>query len=115
MLKTVPELLAAIEPPVRKISAQEAAAECANNGGIVIDVREPAEHMSSPAPGAINIPRGVLEMKVLELFKDADKPIYLHCASSARAQLAAAQLAKLGYTNVSVMTCSVPDIQQALA
>jgi rhodanese-related sulfurtransferase len=51
-------------------------------------------------------------MKMLELEKDAAKPIYLHCASGARAKLSAEQLIKMGYENVSVITCSLATIKQ---
>lgn len=115
MLKTIPERIAAIDPPARTVTAEQAAKECETNHGIVIDVREPAEHMVNPAPGAINFPRGVLEMKMLETVKDPTTPIYLHCASSARAKLAAEQLRLIGYENISVMTCDVPTIQKHFA
>ena len=113
MLLTIQERLAAIDPAPRKVTAAEAAKERAELKGSVIDVREPAELANSPANGAINIPRGVLEMKMLELVKDPGTPIFLHCASGARAMLAAEQLAKMGYQHIAVMTCDVPTIQKA--
>ena len=115
MLKAIPQLLDEIRPHVRCISAKQAAAEQFQNQGLVIDVREPAEHLNSPASGAINIPRGLLEMKVLEIEKDQRKPIYLHCATSARALLSAEQLQRIGYENVTVITCDIGKIQQACA
>jgi len=110
MIKTLKQLLDDITVPIRTLSASEAAAERKENAGLLIDVREPAEHLASPALGAVNIPRGVLEMKMIELVQDASHPLYLHCASSARARLAAEQLLRLGYTNVTVITCAVPII-----
>lgn len=115
MLRTIQERLAAIDAPIRKLSASEAAQEIATNNGLMIDVREPSEHSNSPAEGAINIPRGVLEMKMLEIAKQEDKPIYLHCASGARAMLSAEQLSKMGYTHLAVITCDVPTIQQTFS
>lgn len=115
MLLTIQERLAAIQPQPRKITAAQAAAEKAQHDGFVIDVREPAEHATSPAKGAINIPRGVLEMKMLELVKDPGTPVYLHCASGARAMLSAEQLSRMGYQHVSVVTCDVPTIQKAFS
>ena len=112
MLKTIPELLQSASKTIRKITASEASVEMQQNNGLLIDVREPAEHADKAATGAINIPRGLLEMKILELEKDAQRPIYLHCATSARATLSAEQLARVGYTNVSVITCNVDTIQQ---
>ena len=113
MLKTIPELLHDAALNVRCIKAPIAAAERTKNNGLLIDVREPIEHSEKSADGAINIPRGLLEMKLMEIEKDPKRPIYLHCASSARAILSAEQLGRIGYTNVSVITCNVDDIQKA--
>ncbi|WP_412971298.1 rhodanese-like domain-containing protein [Glaciecola sp. MF2-115] len=112
MLKTIPELLQEAGKNVRRISAESAQRELDENKGLMIDVREPAEHQAKGAPGAINIPRGLLEMKLMEIEKDPARPIYLHCATSARATLSAEQLVRLGYTNVSVITCDVDTIKK---
>ncbi|MBT1450061.1 rhodanese-like domain-containing protein [Glaciecola sp. XM2] len=113
MLKTIPDLLSEVKPNVRCISADVAAKEREQNNGLLIDVREPAEHAAKPAVGAINIPRGLVEMKLMEIEKDPQRPIYLHCATSARAMLSAEQLARVGYTNVTVITCDMDTIQKA--
>ncbi|MFT6896077.1 MAG: phage shock protein E [Paraglaciecola sp.] len=113
MLKTVPQLLSEARQHIRCVTAQAAVSERNENNGLLIDVREPAEHITKPAFGAINIPRGLLEMKMLDLEKDASRPIYLHCATSARAILSAEQLARIGYENVSVITCAMDEITQA--
>lgn len=112
MLKTVPELIKDVKQNVRCIDAQTAISERAENKGWLIDVREPAEHTATPAKGTINIPRGLLEMKMLELEKDPNRAIYLHCATSARAALGAEQLKRVGYENVSVITCKLDEIQR---
>jgi rhodanese-related sulfurtransferase len=112
MLKPMSELLQQARQNVQLITAQKAAEELKQNKGLLIDVRESAEHFAAPAVGAINIPRGVLEMKIMEIEKDPERPIYLHCASSLRATLAAEQLARVGYTNVSVITCKMDEIQK---
>ena len=113
MLKTIPELLHDAALHVRCIKAPIAARERTENNGLLIDVREPGEHSEKSADGAFNIPRGLLEMKLMEMEKDPKRPIYLHCATSARAILSAEQLARVGYTNVSVITCNMDDIQKA--
>lgn len=112
MLKTLSLLLQQATQNVQLITAQKAAKEMAENHGLLIDVRESAEHFASPAVGAINIPRGVLEMKMLEIEKDPERPIYLHCASSLRASLAAEQLERIGYTNVSVISCKMDEVHK---
>ena len=97
---------------VQFITAKEAAQDISQNKGLLIDVREPAEHAATPAIGAINIPRGVLEMKMLEIEKDPKRPVYLHCASSLRAALAAEQLARIGYENINVISCKIDEVQK---
>lgn len=114
MLLTIKQRLERIPYPIRTVTAEEAKAECAQNGGTVLDVREATERDNSPVDGSLHIPRGVLEMQALEKFKDADTPLYLHCASGARAQLAAEQLIALGYQHVSAISCELPAVQRAL-
>ncbi|MCI5147190.1 MAG: rhodanese-like domain-containing protein, partial [Candidatus Electrothrix sp. AR3] len=57
---------------------------------LIVDVREPDEYASGHLPGAINIPRGLLEFKIwkhIEFPKntDVDKHIYLYCKVGGRA------------------------------
>ncbi|WOH38496.1 rhodanese-like domain-containing protein [Thalassotalea fonticola] len=105
MLKTIPELLKEAGKNVRKVTAEQAFVELAENNGLLIDIREPVEYAAGSAIGAINIPRGLLEMKVLELVKQENTAIYLHCASAVRATLGAESLIRVGYTNVSAINC----------
>jgi phage shock protein E len=112
MLLAVADLIREVKQNIRCIDAQTAVAEREVNKGLLIDVREPAEHQTKPALGAINIPRGLLEMKMMELEKDPTRPIYLHCATSARAALGAEQLKRVGYQNVTVITCNMDEIQR---
>ena len=113
MLKTVPDLVAEASRDLRCLTAESAFLECDERGGHVIDVREPGEVDVHPVPGSLNIPRGVLEMKITELTQDPDCPLYIHCASSARARLAGEQLQRMGYTNVSVISCDLNAIKLA--
>ncbi|MDG1733031.1 MAG: rhodanese-like domain-containing protein [Thalassotalea sp.] len=111
MLKAIPELIMQAAQNVRRIPANQAKGEIAENNGLLIDVREPQEFVASAADGAINIPRGVLEMRLVELEKDAKRPIYLHCATAGRATLAAEQLARVGYENVTCISCKFDIIK----
>ncbi len=112
MLITVPERLAQIRPNLRCLAAADAIPECREVNGVVIDVREPEECAKEPVTGSINIPRGLIEMKALQLFPDPNHPIYIHCASGARATLSAEQLRLMGYENVTVITCAVGTVKQ---
>ncbi|WP_394193377.1 rhodanese-like domain-containing protein [Pseudoalteromonas atlantica] len=112
MLTSIPDLMKIITPSQRRIEAEQAKQELEQNHGLLIDVREPAEHATKAATGAINIPRGLLEMKLMEIEKDPARPIYLHCASGARATLSAEALTRVGYENVTVITCKADTICQ---
>lgn len=115
MLLTLPALIQQASQNVKRLDAVTAYAECKGNGGLVIDVREPGEVSNKAASGTINIPRGVLEMKITELCADPDKPIYLHCATGGRATLAAEQLQRMGYSNVAAISCGLDDVCKAQA
>lgn len=72
---------------------------------IVIDVREYDEFAAGHLPGAINIPRGVLEFKIGMVPECANKSgaFLIYCRTSGRAALSAVQLQKIGYENVISM------------
>lgn len=114
MLKSIPELIQSIRPQVRCATAADAQQEMINNQGVLIDVREPQEYAEHAVEAAVNYPRGVLEMKVLAQYPNAKQPLYIHCATGARATLAAEQLQRLGYENVTVITCDLEVISKQL-
>jgi rhodanese-related sulfurtransferase len=75
----------------------------AGNAPQIIDVREPEEYAAGCLPGAINIPRGVLEFRIdghPQVQGRRDAEVILYCQSGGRSALAAESLAKLGYTGV---------------
>jgi len=110
MLKKLPELVAEIRSQINCLTAQDAAAKCREDNGILLDVREPAEFSQKALKGAVNIPRGLLEMKMVELYPDAELPIYIHCATGGRATFAAEQLVRLGYQHVYAITCPLDKV-----
>ena len=79
----------------------------------IIDVREPDEVAASAIPGAINIPRGLLEMKIEQLAPAHDKPILLCCGTGGRAALASRSLREMGYSNVKIIDCLHQEIAEA--
>lgn len=113
MLKNIPEVIAHARESLTVISAAEAVELSKQNNGVIIDVREPSEYNQQSAEGSINIPRGLLEMKMLQMYPDENKAIFLHCATGARAIFSAEQLKRVGYVNVAVISSSVEDICKA--
>ena len=92
-------------------SAKKLLDECET--GIVIDVREPSEAELSCISGSINIPRGLLEMKIQSHCPEASQLILIHCAVGGRASLAAARLHEMGYNNVYAITAKFSDIKDS--
>ncbi len=75
--------------------------------GLVLDVREEAELAAGRIPGALHVPRGLLEPMAAAdspMRKDAlanrDQLILVYCASGVRSTLAADVLQVLGFSNV---------------
>ncbi len=64
----------------------------------LIDCREPNEFIKGHIPGAINIPRGVLEFSN-KISNRRDK-LYVYCLTYDRASLACVSLLKLKYSHV---------------
>ncbi len=70
---------------------------------VYLDVREPNEWNLGHVPGAIHIPRGMLESKVEELIP-RDKRVVIYCASGNRSALAADTMQQMGYDDVCSMS-----------
>jgi rhodanese-related sulfurtransferase len=74
--------------------------------GLIVDVREPGEFADGYVPGAINVPRGLIEFIIWEHIgfpdkTEMNKQITLYCATGGRCALAAKSLKDLGLTNVT--------------
>lgn len=72
----------------------EQAAALVAAGGVLLDVREPAEWRAGHAPRARHIPLGQLADRIGEL--PPDRPVVTVCRSGARSRQAAALLAREG-------------------
>jgi len=111
MPKSLKDLVADAKTRVREISASEAAeAAQQNSRTLILDVREPGEWSEGHIPGALLVPRGMLEAKAdLEYanreprLADRNQPIVVHCATGGRSALAADVLQAMGFTNVQSM------------
>ena len=74
--------------------------------GKIIDVRQENEFEDGYVPGAINVPRGLIEFRIwgeLGFPKEVDmkQRLTLYCASGGRCALATKTLMELGFTNVT--------------
>jgi len=101
---TAQEWVAAAKQQITEIDT--ASAQGKLTGCIVLDVREPEEFAAGHLPGAINIPRGVLEFKV-----DAhpavqgrhEAAILVYCQTGGRSALATQVLNQMGYAHAVSM------------
>ena len=86
--------------------------------GQIIDVREVSEYNAGHIPGAMNIPRGVIEFRIWALVGYGEKmkkdmELILYCSSGSRCSLAARSLKELGLTNVTAVDMKLSNWQDA--
>lgn len=108
MSKTAAELVAEARQQIREISPADWSS--GQRGGVLIDVREPAEYATGHVQQAVNIPRGVLEFQVEAhpavsnvvdpALSMKDQPVTVICRTGGRAALAAVALQQLGFADV---------------
>ena len=107
MPKTSKQLVAEADATVPRISGDDAKAMLGKPGVVFVDLREPAEIAASgKVPGALAIPRGLLEFRADREAAAPDpaltgaETVVLYCASGGRAALAGKTLQDLGYADV---------------
>ena len=73
--------------------------DCLNEGTVLIDIRERAEYQRGHLPGAMIIPRGLLEFEIIPALERlgtdtpvAERDIVLYCGTGGRSALADAQV-----------------------
>jgi len=66
----------------------------------LIDVRERDAEAKGSIPGAVAMPRGILEVNIDQITADKDRKLVLYCGGGSRSALAAVNLKKMGFRNV---------------
>ncbi|HJU25857.1 MAG TPA: rhodanese-like domain-containing protein, partial [Rhodanobacteraceae bacterium] len=84
---------------VREISPQEALRR-QQAGALLLDVREPYEHATGMAEGAIALPLGEVLQRIGDVVPDRTREILAICAHGPRSLRAAHALQQLGYARV---------------
>ena len=79
----------------------------------LVDVREPDETSRGMIPGAVPIPRGVLEVHIDSVTTDKNKKIVCYCAGGSRSALAAWMLKKMGFKNAISLAGGYKGWQQS--
>lgn len=109
-MKTAQQLVTEAKSRITEVNVQQLQQALSDHHTLLIDVREPEEFAQGKIDRAVNMPRGVLEMKIhlhpsvahlcdadQALAKLIDQPIYLMCRSGARSALTADSLRQMGF------------------
>lgn len=106
-MKTVQSMLAEAHAAVPAISPQDAKVLVGKPDVLFLDVREPPEVAASgKVPGALAVPRGLVEFRadpaspMHDKSFDRSKTIVCYCASGGRSALVGETLKDMGYENV---------------
>ena len=106
-MKTVQAMLAEADAAVPRITPDEAKGLVGRPDVLFLDVREPAEVAASgKVPGAIAIPRGLVEFRADPTLPSHDaafdraKTVIAYCASGGRSALVGKTLKDMGYAKV---------------
>lgn len=99
--KTYHDFVREAKTRIREVSAAEAMRlRQEQPGTVLVDCREPNEFALGHIPGAVFIPRGVLEQNI-ERAVPRDRTVIIYCASGNRSALAADVLQQMGYADVA--------------
>jgi len=115
-MKRYSDLVADALTRVREIQPWDLGKQLAAGGKpVLLDVREPAEFAALHIPGAINVPRGVLEQScewdfdetVPLLAAGRELEVVVICRSGYRSALAADVMQQMGYASVASLRTGV--------
>ena len=70
---------------------------------LLVDVREESEYAADHLPGAVHLGKGIIERDIENRVPDPATPLVLYCGGGFRSAMAADNLQKMGYTNVTSM------------
>jgi len=100
---TAKDFVAEAKKNITTISVGEAKALFDKGGVIFLDIREPKEYKSGHIPGAINVPRGLLEFTIGKEMPDKNAQAVVYCRSDGRSSLGTDTLVKMGYKSLKNM------------
>ena len=109
MAKSLSDFITAARERVVDIQADDLEELLEDNDDVVlVDVREPYEYEKVHIPGAILVPRGMLEgaadpnnaHRIEALYSAREKPVVIYCETGARAAMAVDTLQQMGFNDV---------------
>jgi len=106
MLVSPADFVAKAKATIKECTVSEVE-DCLTEDTLLIDIREPDEYTRGHIPGAIHVPRGMLEFQILKTLEHigvktdaADTDMVLYCGTGGRSALAAKSLNDMGFRNV---------------
>jgi rhodanese-related sulfurtransferase len=117
--ESVKQLVASTKKQVKTIDMQQfKAAFDRRELGLIVDVRNPDEYQEGYVPGAVNVPRGLLEFVIWNEVgypdkTDMNKQMTLYCKTGGRCALATKALMDLGFTNVTAADMKIEEWKKA--
>jgi rhodanese-related sulfurtransferase len=112
---SVNQMIAATKKQIKTIDMQQFKAGFDRKDlGLIVDVRNENEFEDGYVPGAVNVPRGLIEFRIWKLvgFPDATNmaaKMTLYCATGGRCALATKTLQDMGFTNVTSVDMRFAD------
>ena len=104
-IRSFQDLVVEAKKGIREISPEDLYSKMSSSEKmVIIDVREADSHREGRVFGAVNIPRGSLEMEIGDRVRSPDHLIVVHCGGGGRSALAARTLQKMGYKNIYSLT-----------
>lgn len=110
---SVAQLIADAARGIAFISIEQLATGLGDGELVVLDVREAEAYRKAHIPGAVNIPRGQLELRVDAALPDPGRRIAVYCELGKISTLATAMLRKLGYARAIALDGGFRTWQEA--
>ena len=96
---TKKELVAEAKDEIKQVDVEQANALRDAGNHLFLDCREPSEYAQGHVPGAINLPRGLLEFKIAERVPNQSARMVVYCKAGGRGCLSTAVLNRMGWKN----------------
>ena len=94
------DFVAEAKKDICEVSVSDAKGMLDKGGSVFLDCREPKEFKMGHVPGAVSIPRGLMEWKVSKKIPDKNAKIVVYCKVGGRGCLTVCTLCRMGYKNV---------------
>ena len=108
-MKSGADLITEAKQRITEVSPQQVRERIQRGDSVVLlDVREPNEWNMGRLPGAVHVPRGILETSI-EARVPRTAQVIIYCAGGNRSALAADTLQQMGYGSVTSMSGGFKD------